>query len=86
MTSRYSESRFIVTSIILSLVLGFLFAGAPPAEGAQTWDGGGDGTSWNDANNWSGNTHPGHPAPRIPPISTISSLIPLTNNTTRGIT
>ncbi len=24
-----------------------------------SWDGGGDGTSWNSANNWSGNTVPG---------------------------
>ncbi|MDP6525923.1 MAG: hypothetical protein QGH15_17035, partial [Kiritimatiellia bacterium] len=34
MTSQYSESRFIVISTILSLLLGFFFAGALPASGA----------------------------------------------------
>ncbi|MDP6525082.1 MAG: hypothetical protein QGH15_12745 [Kiritimatiellia bacterium] len=43
----------------LALLLGLLSLGTPPAWADRTWDGGGDGHSWNDAANWDADGQPG---------------------------
>jgi hypothetical protein len=85
-TNQAGGYRVIVTNALNAATNAVAQVTVVPPANAVYWDGGGDGTNWSDANNWSNNTLPGGGTDVIIEVApSVAIVMPLANTGVRSI-